>query len=164
MTLEDLEKRVQALEDLEEIKKLKVRYARYMDDNFQIEKLGELFTEDAVWGGAVWGMMRGKAAIKEYFTDISKHMIFSCHRIVAPDITVEGNRAHGTWYGMNTGIRRDGQGFWSSCLYIDEYKKINGQWLMSSVILEHFYQSPYEGGWAKERNLSLRVEEQGQKI
>ena len=51
MTLKELEKKVQALEDLEEIKKLKVRYAKYIDDNFKVEKLGELFTEDAVWGG-----------------------------------------------------------------------------------------------------------------
>jgi len=158
MTLEELEKRVQALEDLEEIKKLKVRYAKYIDDNFNVEKLGELFTEDAVWGGEAWGMIRGREAIKEYFAEISKHMIFACHRIVAPDITVEGNRAYGTWYGMNSGILRDGKGFWSSCLYIDEYEKINGQWLMSNVKLQHFYRSPYEGGWAKERNMSLKVE------
>jgi len=161
MTLKELEKRVQVLEDLEEIKKLKVRYAKYVDDNFNVEKLGELFTEDAVWGGEAWGEFRGREVIKEYFAGMSKHMIFSCHRIVAPDITVEGNKAYGTWYGMNSGILRNGKGFWSSCLYIDEYKKIKGKWLMSNVKLRHFYRSPYEGGWAKERNLSLRVEEQG---
>ena len=159
MTLEELEKRVQSLEDLEEIKKLKVRYAKYIDDNFDVEKLGELFAEDAVWGSEAWGMYRGRGAIKEYFAGVSKHMIFSCHRIVAPDITVEGNKAYGTWYGMNTGIRRDGQGFWASCLYTDEYKKIDGRWFISSVKLSYFYRSPYEGGWARERNMSLKVDD-----
>ena len=91
MTLEELEKRVQALEDLEEIKKLKVRYAKYIDDNFNVEKLAELFTEDAVWGGEAWGMIQGREAIVKYFAGMPKHMVFSCHRIVAPDITVEGN-------------------------------------------------------------------------
>lgn len=159
MTLEELEKRIQALEDLEEIKKLKARYARYIDDRFNVEKLAELFTEDASWGGAAWGVIKGKEAIMKYFTEISKHMVFSCHRIVSPDITVEGDRAHGTWYGMNTGILRNGQGFFSSCFYTDEYRKINGRWFMSNVDLYHFYRSPYEGGWAKERNMSLRVED-----
>jgi ketosteroid isomerase-like protein len=157
MTLEELEKRVQALEDLEEIKKLKVRYAKYCDDNFDVEKLGELFTEDAVWGSDVWGIFRGREAIKQYFAGVPKYMTFACHRIVAPDITVEGDRAYGTWYGMNTGILRNGKGFWSSCLYTDEYKKIDGRWFMSRVKLSYFYRSPFEGGWAKERNMSLKV-------
>ena len=159
MTLEELEKRVQVLEDLEEIKKLKARYAKYMDDNFNVEKLGELFTEEAVWGAEGWGEFRGRKAIKEYFAGVAKHMIFSCHRIVAPDITVEEDKAHGTWYGMNTGILSNGQGFWSSCLYIDEYQKIEGKWFMSKVKLSYFYRSPYEGGWAKERNMALKVKD-----
>ena len=159
MTLEELERRVQALEDLEEIKKLKVRYAKYIDDNFDVEKLAELFTEDAVWGGEAWGMIQGREAIMKYFAGMPKHMVFSCHRIVAPDITVEGSKAYGTWYGMNTGILRGGQGFWASCLYTDEYEKIDGQWFMSDVKIQHFYRSPYEGGWAKERNMSLKVDD-----
>ena len=159
MTLEELEKRVQALEDLEEIKKLKVRYAKYIDENFNIEKLGELFTEDAEWGSEAWGLYRGKEAIKKYFASVPEQMIFSCHRIVAPDITVEGDRAHGTWYGMNTGILRGGKGFWASCLYTDEYRKVDGRWLMSKVKLSYFYRSPYEGGWAKGRNMAHRGED-----
>jgi len=158
MMLAELAKRVQALEDLEEIKKLKVRYAKYIDDHFNVEKLGELFTEDAEWGSEAWGVFRGREAIKEYFAGVSKRMTMSCHRIVAPDITVEGDKAHGTWYGMNTGILRGGKGFWASCLYTDEYKKINGKWLMSKVSLSYFYRSPYEGGWAKERNMSFTDE------
>ena len=158
MTLEELAKRVQALEDLEEIKKLKVRYAKYIDDNFNVEKLGELFTEDAVWTSEAWGAFRGREAIKKYFAEVPKNMIFSCHRIVAPDITVEGNKACGTWYGMNTGVLRNGKGFWSSVLYTDEYTKIDGRWFISSVKLSYFYRAPYEGGWAKERNMSLTVE------
>ena len=159
MTLDELEKRVQVLEDLEEIKKLKVRYAKYCDENFNPEKLAELFTEDAVWGGEVWGEFRGREAIKKYFAGASQNIIFACHRIVAPDITVEGNKAYGTWHGMNTGILRNGKGFWSSCLYTDEYTKIDGKWLMSSVRVFHLYRSPYEGGWAKEKNMSLKVED-----
>lgn len=159
MTLEELEKRVQALEDLEEIKKLKVRYAKYIDDSFNVEKLAELFTEDATWGGEAWGMIQGREAIMKYFAGMPKHMVFSCHRIVAPDITIEGNKAYGTWYGMNTGILSNGQGFFSSCMYIDEYEKIDGRWFMSNVKLHHFYRSPYEGGWAKEKNMSLKVDD-----
>lgn len=159
MTLEDLGKRIQALEDLEEIKKLKVRYARYCDQNYDPEKLATLFTDDAVWGGSVWGQLRGKSAIKKYFADISHEIVFASHRIVAPDITVNGNRAEGVWHGLTSGILRNGQGYWSSVLYNDEYLKIEGKWLMSKVEITHVYRSPYEGGWAVDRQMSLRVEE-----
>jgi len=160
MSLEDLERRIQVLEDLEEIKRLKVRFAKYCDDNYNPEKLGELFTEDAVWGGQSSEEFRGKKAIIEHFVEVSRNATFTCHRVVAPDITVEGDNAHGTWYGMATGILSNGKGFWSSCLYQDEYKKVNGKWLMSNVQVSLFYRSPYEGGWAKERHMTLNVEEQ----
>ncbi len=156
--LEELEKRIQALEDLEEIKRVKVRYAKYMDDNFNIEKLMELFTDDAEWSSEAWGSLKGKEAIRRHFEGVSKRQTFSCHRIVAPDIIVEGDKAHGTWYGMCTGILSDGRGFWSSSLYTDEYRKVDGRWLISKMKMSYFYRSPYEGGWAKERNMALKSE------
>lgn len=160
MTLEELERRVQVLEDSEEIKKLKVRFAKYCDNNYDTDKLGELFTEDAVWHGESSEEFRGRKAIKEHFVEVSRNVIFSCHRIVAPDLTVEGDNAYGTWYGMATGILRNGQGFWSSCLYYDEYRRVDGKWLMSNVQVSLFYRSPYEGGWAKDKRMSLKVEDQ----
>lgn len=60
MTLEELERRVQGLEDSEEIKKLKVRFAKYCDNNYDTDKLGELFTEDAVWHGESSEEFRGR--------------------------------------------------------------------------------------------------------
>jgi len=157
MTMEMLEKRVQKLEDLEEIKKLKVRYARYCDQNYNPDKLAALFTEDAVWGGKVWGELHGREEIRKYFAELSGDIIFSCHRIVAPDIAVDGYTAEGIWHGMTTGILKNGEGFWSSSLYHDRYVKINGEWLMSRVEIDHIYRSPYEGGWAADRLMPLRV-------
>jgi len=160
MTLEELEKRVQVLEDLEEIKKLRPRYAKYADENYNPEKLAELFTEEAVWDGGVLGQFRGREAIKKNFAELSQHIVFACHWFVAPDINIEGSKARGTWYGMNTGILRDGRGFWSSCFYHDEYSKIDGKWFFNKIKVIHLYRSPYEGGWAKEKQMSLKVEDQ----
>jgi hypothetical protein len=47
MTLEQIEKRVQALEDAEKIKRLHQTYINLMD-NLRYEEVLELFTEDAV--------------------------------------------------------------------------------------------------------------------
>ena len=42
-------KRLQTLEDIEAIRKLKFRYASLCDYGYQAEELATLFTEDAVW-------------------------------------------------------------------------------------------------------------------
>ncbi len=44
MSLEAVEKRLRAMEDIEEIKRLKARYCAYCDDNYNIEGLASLFT------------------------------------------------------------------------------------------------------------------------
>ena len=46
--LAQLEQRVQALEDVNTIRHLKVRYAAYCDDHYNPDGLAALFTEDAV--------------------------------------------------------------------------------------------------------------------
>ena len=49
MSLESLERRIKKLEDTEAIKVLKRRYCAYCDDNYDLDGLASLFTEDAVW-------------------------------------------------------------------------------------------------------------------
>ena len=56
MSLEDIERRLKVLEDVEEIKRLKARYCAYCDDSYDADAIASLFIEDAVWDGG----MRGK--------------------------------------------------------------------------------------------------------
>ena len=49
LRLEELENRVRVLEDTDAIRNLKARYAAYCDDNYNPDKIAELFVEDAVW-------------------------------------------------------------------------------------------------------------------
>ena len=60
-----LEERVQVLEEIEAIRRLKLRYARHCDDNYNADKLAPLFTEDAVWDNVPMSPAKGKAAIRE---------------------------------------------------------------------------------------------------
>ena len=160
MTLQELEKKVRILEDMEAIKKLKGQYARACDDSYNPEKLGELFTEDAIWdGGPIHGLKRGRDEIKKFFAETTKNIVFACHLLMAPDITVEGDKAHGTWYGQTLGTLRGNKGFWNSYIYMDEYKKVKGKWLISSTKVKHFFTSPYEGGWAKEMRMPMKPDQ-----
>ena len=55
MTLEDIDRRLRAIEDIEEIKRLKARYCSYCDDNYDADSIANLFTEDAIWDGGIRG-------------------------------------------------------------------------------------------------------------
>ena len=151
MTLEELEKRVQCLEDIEAIKKLRALYAQYCDDNYNSEKLGELFTEDCVFdGGGVVGLYQGKKAIVEFFAKVPEKVSFSVHTVMVPDITIEGNKARAGWYELCMCTLRDGnRAFWVVAFLKEEYKKVDGKWLISYHKNETFFTSPYEEGWGK---------------
>jgi len=64
MNVEDLARRLQVLEDIEAIKKLKVRYCAYCDNNYDADGIAALFTEDAVWDGGSLGKCEGREAIR----------------------------------------------------------------------------------------------------
>ena len=49
LQLDELQNRVRILVDADAIRNLKARYAAYCDDNYNPDKIAELFVEDAVW-------------------------------------------------------------------------------------------------------------------
>ena len=47
--LEQIERRLQLLEDAEAIRNLKARYAALCDNQYDADGIAKLFTDDAVW-------------------------------------------------------------------------------------------------------------------
>ena len=64
MTLEELEKRVQVLEDVYAIQNLKAKYCQLADDNYNPEETIKLFTEDGLWDGG----------LRRFHTDRNDHI------------------------------------------------------------------------------------------
>ena len=133
MSLEELEKRIQAIEDLESIKKLHQHYIDLMD-NLQYKEVLDLFTEDATVEVRNWGVKRGRKEISEVYIGIlAKNRGTSRsegHMAVEPDITVEGNTAKGTWliYMLSQPKIQWIQGR-NEC----EYRKEDGKWKISKL-------------------------------
>jgi ketosteroid isomerase-like protein len=133
MSLEELEKRIQAIEDLENIKKLHQYYIDLMD-NLQYKEVLDLFTEDATIEVRNWGVKRGRQEISEVYIGIlAKNRGTSRsegHMAVEPDITVEGNTAKGTWliYMLSQPTIQWIQGR-NEC----EYRKEDGKWKISKL-------------------------------
>lgn len=133
MSLEELEKRIQTIEDLENIKKLHQHYIDLMD-NLQYKEVLDLFTEDATVEVRNWGVKRGRKELSEIYIGIlAKNRGTSRsegHMAVEPDITVDGNTAKGTWliYMLSQPKIQWIQGR-NEC----EYRKEDGKWKISKL-------------------------------
>ena len=134
MSLEDLEKRVKAIEDLEEIKKLHQNYINLMD-NLQYEEVLDLFTEDATVEIRNSGVKRGRKEMSEVYLGIlAKNRgttRYDGHMAIEPDITVNGNMAKGTWLIYMLFSKPTIQ--WVQGKNECEYRKENGKWKLSKL-------------------------------
>jgi ketosteroid isomerase-like protein len=133
MSLEDLEKRLQALEDAERIKKLHQHYIDLMDTLEYKAVLG-LFTEDATVEIRNSGVKRGKDEIAAIYNNLAQRRgdnRFEGHMAVEPDITVNGDTARGTWLIYMLFSRPTVQ--WVQGKNECEYRKVNGEWKISKL-------------------------------
>lgn len=150
-----LEERLQRLEDIEAIRRLRVRYCQLCDANYDADGIAELFTEDAVWDGANLGVHRGQQAIRQFFAGLSQRFTFAVHYVAGEqiDIAPTGTEATGRSYGFAP-VTLDGRAIWIASIYHDQYRKVDGRWLFSYVRGERLFFTPYELGWEKQRIIS----------
>lgn len=152
MSLEAVEKRLRAMEDIEEIKHLKARYCAYCDDNYSIEGLASLFTEDAIWDGGMLGRAEGVQQIKDFFVNAQKRLPFAVHMVLNPVIEVNGDTGKGTWYLLQACTYSEGnRAVWGSGRYDEEYVKVDGQWKFKNLNLASNFWTPFDEGWVKNR-------------
>ena len=156
-----LEQRLRALEDLEAIRRLKVRYAKLVDARYarrrprpreEIEpiarEIAALFAEDAVWdGGAGLGLATGRDAIRERLLEPT--LQFSWHYFLKHDLELDGDRARGTWDILSPCTTREGRAMWLAGVEHDEYVRRDGVWLHASMRLEVVFMAPHDRGWAQ---------------
>jgi ketosteroid isomerase-like protein len=134
MSLEDLETRIQAIEDTEEIRRLHQNYINLMD-NLQYEKVPDLFTDDATVEVRQSGVKRGRKELSQVYIDVlAKNRgktRYDGHLAVQPDIQVFGDTAHGTWLIYMLFSKPSIQ--WVQGRNECEYRKENGKWKFSKL-------------------------------
>lgn len=142
---------IDRLESIEEIKKLKHTYMNYCDLGYKPEKLGPLFTEDAVWTSEIFGLHQGRAAIEKFFAGVSSQIVFAAHLALNGIIEVDGDKATGKWrLLMPCTLEEDGQKVsrWMLGDYDEAYERHNGEWFFSKVdVFMNFNTNALEG-WA----------------
>ena len=133
MSLEDLEKRIKVIEDIEDIKRLHQKYINLMD-NLQYEKVIDLYTDDATLEIRNSGVKRGKQELGELYRALAKkrgEKRFDGHMAVEPDIIVQGNSAKGTWLIYMLFSKPTIQ--WVQGINEVEYAKESGKWKISKL-------------------------------
>ncbi len=152
MDLEQLQRRLQVLEDVEAIKKLKARYCAFCDDQYDADGIASLYTEDAVWDGGDFGKHEGREAIRKFFQGASKIFPFAIHQVMNPIIEVEGDKAKGQWYLFQACTLAEGnQAMWLAARYEEEYVRSGGEWKFKHLKVSPSFFTPYGEGWAKKK-------------
>ena len=135
--IKTLEERMQVLEDVESIKKLKARYFRCVDGK-RWDDLSKVFTEDAVTDYGMGRRFEGVNAILDFFKNRSNsgsEWVTGFHHGHNPEIEITSSvTARGTWALYNYMIDKQthvNKHFGAS--YNDEYFKEKGEWKIKST-------------------------------
>jgi hypothetical protein len=145
--MSDLERRVERLEDLEAIRRLKWRYGLAGDDRkdcrVNVERTVELFAENGVWESARFGRAEGRAAIRDLLSKAPARIEWSLHFLQDTNIDVAPDRrtARGRWYLLEAASMtnpKSGQveTVWITGVYDDEFVRQGDAWLFSRVKLD----------------------------
>ena len=131
---------------LEEIRRLKYRYARTLDLK-RWDEFADVFTEDAV---AAYGTkayhepltLRGRDAIVGFMREKLGPSVITVHVCTQPEIEIDGDTASGTWCFEDTVIVTEHRVMIKGAAYYeDEYRREgDGRWRISRI----GYQRTYE--------------------
>lgn len=156
VTMNSLEHQVAKLLATEEIRNLKARYADVCDTGYDPDRMRPFFTDDAVWDGGRFGRYEGLDAVAAFFAGVSAQITWALHYMIAPMIEVQDDlaAARGTWYLWQpcTVVTPDGpRAVLLTGRYADRYRKEDGVWKFSEVLLDCQTISPIEEGWVRRR-------------
>ncbi|GAA3518680.1 nuclear transport factor 2 family protein [Dietzia aurantiaca] len=155
MSDDDNDRRLAKLDELlaiEEIKNLRLAYSAYFDSQ-DLDGLASIFAEDAVceFSQEYGGDWVGRETIRANYAAVAEQVgapYSAIHAVTNPWIELIGeNTAKGRWYLIEyltrQGAMTSGGGHANPLFYLgiyqDEYKKVDGSWLISRVKLEFLW-------------------------
>jgi hypothetical protein len=153
--MSDLEKRIDRLESLEAIRKLKHTYCKYCDENYNPEKLKTLFWDDAVWdAGPQFGEHKGPEAIGKFFAEVSGSFLWARHYVINEriELSEDGHSAKGEWQIIEPCTLKGENGpeaSWLMAQYNDVYTRRHGVWKFQRLQADIAFMVPHATGWAE---------------
>lgn len=141
-TSEEMKELREVLEK-EKIRKVKLLYSHLMDSG-QIDALADLFTEDALCEFGEYGNWNGREEIRTNYHGVfdGQNQFSAMHHIANHYIDLTGpDTAKGRSYLLDvmTTAEADGQPIVWFGLYDEEYRKVDGKWLISKCSLQFLW-------------------------
>ncbi|EJU15012.1 MULTISPECIES: nuclear transport factor 2 family protein [unclassified Sphingomonas] len=154
----ELERKIERLDDIEAIKRLRWRYSRACDDDNNVDLLLPMFTEDAevVLNPPFSGAHKGHAALEAMYRDNARvnGVRWTTHYYLQPLINVsgDGQTAEASWYLWEPATMdfpdASNEGVWLAGEYFDRYCKIDGEWKFTRIEINIRLMASYDKGWA----------------
>ena len=122
-----------------------------LDADTDLDALGALFTEGAVWGGAGdryerdFGQHHGRAAIVAMlgrFCTTPPHFAVNAHFLSSEAIAWDGETPTGRWLMLQTPSFHDGQSFVMAARLTIRFARQAGRWRMADFRTSNLYARP----------------------
>lgn len=127
---------MEELLEIEKIKQLKARYFRALDTN-DWDLFASTLAEDCPGSYSDGDLsFENRQGIVDFMREnLSGERILTLHHGHHPEITlVDENNATGIWYLEDTVLALDaGIRIYGAAIYSDEYRKVDGEWVISSI-------------------------------
>jgi len=155
LRLEKLEARLRAVDDVQEIVKLRSRYCLNNDGGWPEQGPShsgpalEDFTEDAVWDGRPFlPIQQGREAIRQ--AQMSHQAVpFVMHYVMNPIVNVDGDTGTGHWHCLIPITSSDGEDRWLLGTYEEKYVRTAQGWKFSYIKFTAARVAPKDGGWGQ---------------
>ncbi len=162
--LTELENQVRELNDREALRDLRYRYHEYINEG-KFGEIVDLFAEDGELEFGPLGKAKGRSGIIDFFKRLGPapssggsgtgaHFSFVKQYIHNHVVEIHGDHAHGFSY-LEAKPVINGEAHLVAGKYDDEYARINGRWLFTSMTFTPHFIVPYNEGWAKDERVRI---------
>lgn len=147
--LNALKAKVQNLEDKEAVRTLRYRYHQYINDD-RFDEIADLFTDDAVVEIGYVLRSAGREEIHAAFVAMPSGVKFLKQFIHNHIVDVDGDAATGISYFEAKYAAKDGTSLVVAGKYDEDYVRTPDGWRISRMVVELYFTTPLELGWAIE--------------
>ncbi len=158
--MNDLEARIQRLEDVQAIHDLKMAYAKLCDEGYDADGIVALFAaaEDVEWVSDVFGTHEDRDGIHKWFDNVDEEIRWALHFMINPVIEVadDGRTATGRFYLLELATMSSPDGgdpdpVIMTGKYADDFVKEDGQWRFKRIEINFEQVSNLDQGWVKQQ-------------
>ncbi|MEV5903032.1 nuclear transport factor 2 family protein [Streptomyces sp. NPDC052127] len=154
--VKSLAERVQTLEDIRELTRLRAELPRRINDG-QWERVGELFSRTARLDYQHLGQAAGRDAIQQYFASLPGRIqqdkpgskLLVKQFVHGHDVEVSGDRATGVSF-FEERVVFDYESAMVAGRFTDDYVREDGRWLFARIELDLYWVLPHHEGLVRE--------------